>query len=77
MTLVGIGLAIGLALSLGVARMLAAQRFGVTAPGVGTFVAATMLFVVVALIACYAPLQRAVRIGAMDALRYEKICDGV
>ena len=71
MTLVGIGLAIGLALSLGVGRMLAAQRFGITAPGAATFVAATMLFVVVALIACYAPLRRAIRIAAMDALRYE------
>ena len=71
MTLVGIGLAIGLALSLGVGRMLAAQRFGITAPGAATFVAATMLFIVVALIACYAPLRRATRIAAMDALRYE------
>ena len=71
MTLVGIGLGIGLALSVGVERILAAQRFGITAPGVATFAAATMLFVVVALIACYAPLRRAVRIGAMDALRYE------
>jgi len=58
-------------LSLGVGRMLAAQRFGITAPGAATFVAATMLFVVVGLIACYAPLRRAVRIAAMDALRYE------
>jgi ABC-type antimicrobial peptide transport system permease subunit len=71
MMLVGIGLAIGLALSLGVGRMLAAQRFGITAPGAATFVAATMLFIVVALIACYAPLRRAIRIAAMDALRYE------
>ena len=71
MTLVGIGLAIGLALSLGVGRMLAAQRFGITSPGAATFVAATMLFVVVGLIACYAPLRRAIRIAAMDALRYE------
>jgi putative ABC transport system permease protein len=71
MSLVGVGLAIGLALSVGVGRVLTAQRFGITAPGWTTFGIATMLFVVVAMIACYAPLRRAVRIGAMDALRYE------
>ena len=71
MTLVGIGLAIGLVLSVGVGRVLATQRFGITAPGATTFAAAATLFVVVALIACYAPLRRAVRIGAMEALRYE------
>lgn len=71
MALVGVGLAIGLVLGVGVGRVLTAQRFGITAPGWTTFGAATMLFVVVALVACYAPLRRAVRIGAMDALRYE------
>jgi ABC-type antimicrobial peptide transport system permease subunit len=71
MTLVGIGLAIGLVLSVGVGRVLATQRFGIAAPGATTFAAAATLFVVVALIACYAPLRRAVRIGAMEALRYE------
>jgi len=71
MTLVGTGLALGLVLSVGVGRVLAAQRFGITAPGAATFAAATLLFIVVALIACYAPLRRATRIGAMDALRCE------
>jgi predicted permease len=71
MTLLCIGLAIGLALGAGVGRVLAAQRFGVTMPGVMTFVTAAMLFIVVGLIACYAPLRRAMRIGAMEALRYE------
>lgn len=71
MTLVTVGVAIGLTLSAGVGRVLRAQRFGITAPGWTTFAAATMLFIVVALIACYAPLRRAVRIGAMEALRYE------
>jgi len=71
MTLVGIGLAIGLTLSAAAGRVLTAQRFGITAPGWATFAAATLVFAVVALIACYAPLRRAVRIGAMDALRYE------
>ena len=71
MTLLCIGLAIGLALGAGVGRVLAAQRFGVTMPGVMTFVTAVMLFIIVGLIACYAPLRRATRIGAMEALRYE------
>jgi predicted permease len=71
MTLVGSGLALGLALSVGVGRVLAAQRFGITTPGAATFAAATLLFIVVALIACYAPLRRATRIGAMNALRCE------
>ena len=71
MTLVGIGLVIGLALGAGVGRLLAAQRFGITAPGAMTFLAATTLFLVVAFIACYAPLRRATRISAMAALRYE------
>ena len=71
MKMVGIGVAIGLALGAGVARVLAAQRFGITAPSAMTFLAATMLFVVVALIACYAPLRRATRVSTMAALRYE------
>ena len=71
MTLVGVGLAIGLTLGAGVARVLTAQRFGITAPTVMTFLAATMVFVAVALLACYAPLRRATRISAMTALRYE------
>ncbi len=71
MSLVAVGLVIGLTLSVGVGRVLTAQRFGITAPGWTTFAAAAMLFMLVALIACYAPLRRAVRMGAMDALRYE------
>jgi ABC-type antimicrobial peptide transport system permease subunit len=71
MTLVAMGLAIGLALGAGVGRVLAAQRFGITAPGAMTFLAATMLFIAVAVIACYAPLRRATRVSAMAALRYE------
>ena len=71
MTLVGVGLAIGLTLGAAVARVLTAQRFGITVPSVMTFFAATMVFVAVALVACYVPLRRATRISAMTALRYE------
>ena len=71
MTLVGIGVVIGTACGVGVGRMLAAQRFGITLPGVTMFVTAAMLFVGIGLAACYAPARRATRIAAMDALRAE------
>jgi putative ABC transport system permease protein len=75
MMLVLIGSAVGLALSLGVGRVLSGREFGqglhVPALDVGTFAGAALLFAVVGLIACYVPVRRAARIQAMDALRCE------
>jgi len=75
MSLVAIGAAIGLLLGAAAGRLVMGRGFG---PGVEvppsdamTFVVATLLFAVVGLAACYAPVRRAVRIQAMEALRYE------
>jgi ABC-type antimicrobial peptide transport system permease subunit len=71
MTLVAIGSAIGLILGAGAGRLLSAQRFGVPPPDGLVFLGAASLFAAVGLIACYVPVRRATRIGAMDALGYE------
>ncbi|MGH9202592.1 MAG: FtsX-like permease family protein, partial [Vicinamibacterales bacterium] len=71
MTLVAIGSAIGLILSVGVGRLLSGARFDVPPPDVATSVGAAALFAVVGLLACYVPVRRATQIGAMEALRYE------
>jgi predicted permease len=71
MTLVGIGSGIGLLLGAGAGKVLSGGRFGVPPPDALMFVGAATLFAVVGLVACYIPARRAVRIGPIEALRYE------
>ncbi len=65
------GLAIGLAASLTVTRFLASLLFGVSPTDPLTFASVAAVLGVVALLACYLPARRAMRIDPMRALRYE------
>lgn len=69
--LVGIGLLVGLAASLALTRVIKTALYEVTPTDPLTFLAIAFSLAVVALVACFIPIRRAVRVYLMVALRYE------
>jgi putative ABC transport system permease protein len=69
--LVVLGVAIGLAASLGVARVIATQLWGVSPYDPATLVAVPLLLLITGLVACWIPARRAARVDPLVALRYE------
>jgi predicted permease len=69
MTLLGVS--VGVAGALGLTRLMANQLFGVTAHDPLTYVGVAILLALVALLACYLPARRAVRVDPIVALRHE------
>jgi putative ABC transport system permease protein len=66
-----IGVAIGVALALGLTRVIAQFLFGVTATDPVTFVEVGLGLLAIALVACYIPARRATRVDPMVALRHQ------
>jgi putative ABC transport system permease protein len=71
LTMVAIGIVVGIAGALAVTRLLASYLFGVSEHDPVTFVAVAGISVVVAVAACLVPALRATRVDPMVALRYE------
>jgi putative ABC transport system permease protein len=71
MKLVVLGAAIGIAAALGLSRLMAGMLYGVSATDPLTFAAVPIVLLGVAILACYIPARRAMRVDPITALRYE------
>jgi putative ABC transport system permease protein len=71
MAMLAAGVAAGLALAFGMSHFMQALLFQVKATDVVTYVSVPLVLVVVALLACYLPARRAMRVDPVVALRSE------
>jgi len=66
-----LGVSIGIAFALALTRLMTSLLYGVTATDPATLCVVAALPLLVALMACYIPARRAMRVDPLVALRYE------
>ena len=68
---IGVGLLVGLVLSLGLTRLISSIVYGVSATDGATLLAVSGILTATAILAVYVPARRAMRVDPMVALMYE------
>ena len=71
MKLVLVGQGVGLITALGLTRLIASRLYGIAATDPSVLLCVSGLLLLVALLACYLPARRAMRVDPMEALCYE------
>jgi predicted permease len=71
LALATVGIAIGIVAAVALMRLAASLLFGIGPTDLPTFIAATIVLALVAMVASYVPARRAVRLDPTIALRYE------
>jgi putative ABC transport system permease protein len=69
--LAGLGIAIGVVAAIGLARLMSSLLYGISATDFETFAGVSILLALVAVLACYVPARRAMRVDPTVALRHE------
>jgi ABC-type antimicrobial peptide transport system permease subunit len=65
------GAAVGSAFGFGISVLIASQLYGVTTVDIATLAGVASIQLGIALLACWFPVRRAMRVDPMVALRYE------
>ena len=71
LTVIGLGLVVGLAASLAATRIISSSLYGITATDPATFTVVVLTLFVIACVACYVPARRALKVDPVVAMQHD------